>query len=114
MRLKKNTEGINYTLVDRLTKELGRGKAANKGKIYRLIREALGYSQSDFARKIGVQGVTVSRWENNRVETPFMTYEQAKQLQTELQRIKLSLADLPDVMVILSVDELNQLGLLSK
>ena len=38
------------------------------GDHYRRIREALGLTQSDFGSLVGAHSVTVSRWENDRVQ----------------------------------------------
>ena len=92
-----------------LTKEITKGQRADQGKIYRLIRELLHCSQTDFATRIGVQGVTISRWENNKIDKPMLTYSQYQNLRSELKKINICPLQLPEIIVALSAKELTEL-----
>lgn len=114
MRIKKINMEIQVEKLDLLKKELSRGSnKSDMGKIFTLIRESLNYKQSDFARKLGVEAMTISRWENNKIKTPFLTLEQCQNLNYELSRLNLSVLDLPDIMVMVNVSDLKTLGLVN-
>ncbi|NET38086.1 MAG: helix-turn-helix transcriptional regulator [Cyanothece sp. SIO1E1] len=59
------------------------------------IREALGYSQQEFATIIGVAIATISRWENGHTPATF-TVPQMKALSRELRKIGMTVDNLPD------------------
>jgi transcriptional regulator with XRE-family HTH domain len=59
------------------------------------IRERLGYSQQEFASKIGVAASTVSRWETGRTPAT-LTLPQIKALAREIREIGLTVENLPD------------------
>ena len=60
------------------------------------LRKLLGdISQEEFARRIGVSGHTVSRWERG-VWNATLTLPQIKSLEKELNSIGLTFQDLPD------------------
>lgn len=59
------------------------------------IREALGCTQEQFASRIGVTSMTVSRWERG-VAPPTLTIPQAKALSRELRKIGMTIENLPD------------------
>ena len=59
------------------------------------IREALGYSQQEFAVKIGVAVTTISRWERGLSPATF-TVPQIKAFNRELRTLGLTVDNLPD------------------
>ena len=64
--------------------------------VLKKIRQILGgLSQEEFARRIGVSGQTVSRWERG-IWNPQLTLPQIKALERELSSRQLRFQDLPD------------------
>jgi len=61
----------------------------------KVIRERLGYTQLEFAKKIGVTSVTISRWERG-VAPALLTIPQVKALSRELRTLGLTIDNLPD------------------
>ena len=59
------------------------------------IREALDYTQEQFAVRIGVTGTTVSRWERGAAPTT-LTLPQIKAFSMELKKIGMTVDNLPD------------------
>ena len=59
------------------------------------IREALGMSQRRFAKTIGVNHMTIFRWENGQTK-PMFSVAQVKALQKAMKEIGLDVTDLPD------------------
>lgn len=94
--------------------ELAKESKCNRGKVLVTIREVLGYSQSHFARLIGIKAMTLSRWESNEIQCPSLTFEQCKNLNHELLKIKLSIMDLPFLSVSLKVSELKTAEMVSR
>lgn len=61
----------------------------------RKLREEMGMSQEDFARRIGTSARTISRWETGD-SVPSFTIAQMKALDTLLLEHGKALKDLPD------------------
>ena len=59
------------------------------------LRELLGMTQQDFAHLMGVGIATVWRWENGKGK-PSFTPGQWRKLLAEMERVNLSLQNLPD------------------
>ena len=59
------------------------------------IREALGYSQQEFATKLGLSTSSISRWERGLAEATF-NVRQMKRLVAELRTLGLTIENLPD------------------
>ncbi|MGF1571241.1 MAG: helix-turn-helix transcriptional regulator [Nodosilinea sp.] len=59
------------------------------------LREEMGMSQEDLARRIGTSGRTISRWETGD-SVPSFTIAQMKALDALLMEHGKSLSDLPD------------------
>jgi len=59
------------------------------------LREALKCSQEEFARRIGVSLRTATRWEKGD-SVPTFTIPQMKNLMREIEKLGLSVYDLPD------------------
>lgn len=64
----------------------------------KVYREALGYSQEEFARRIGTTLGTYNKWELGRFKEPKFTVRQFKNLKRELARIGVDIDDLPDFL----------------
>jgi DNA-binding XRE family transcriptional regulator len=113
MRPKEVKKNIDMQKVDLLKKELS--KEIKDTKIFlTLAREALGYNKSSFAKVIGVESTTISRWENGTIANPCLTWEQCLNLNNELGKIGFSIFDCPDLNVMVSIPDLKQLGLINK
>lgn len=63
--------------------------------VLKAIRESLGYTQREFAELMDTNVTTVSRWENSGKE-PMFRLIQVKALLKELQKIRMSIDNLPD------------------
>lgn len=61
------------------------------------IRESLGYTQREFADLLDTNVTTISRWENSGKE-PLFRLVQIKALERELEKIRLSIKNLPDTL----------------
>lgn len=59
------------------------------------LRELLGMTQSQFAQLIGVSTTTVSRWELG-IHKPSFTPGQWRRLLAAMERVNLSMENLPD------------------
>ena len=59
------------------------------------IREALGCTQEQFAARIGVTSMTISRWERGAAPTT-LTLPQIKAFSGELKKIGMTVDNLPD------------------
>jgi DNA-binding XRE family transcriptional regulator len=62
------------------------------------IRNALGLSQEQFARQIGVSVKTVYRWEKEKEKSALFTLSQVRSLQEAIKPLGLDLGDLPDFL----------------
>lgn len=101
----KKLQGLNY--------ELAKGSKTNRGKVFILIRELLGYNQAQFARLIGIKPITLSRWESNQIRHPELNFEQCQNLHHELGKLNLTLFDLPFLSMKVTVVELKTAELLA-
>lgn len=71
-------------------------KANNKNmSAFKMLREKLEMSQSEFAQELEVTIATLSRWENGKHE-PALNMRQIKSLNHLLTKARLSFYDLPD------------------
>lgn len=71
-------------------------KLDSKENILKQIRQALGISQEEFAKRLGVNRSSVARWETGYTKDASFTLRQIKALEKEIGKIGLSFADLPD------------------
>lgn len=61
---------------------------ANFGVVVTCLREALGYSQSDFARALGVAQSQISRWETGVTLPDVLEWERMKRLPLSPVKLK--------------------------
>lgn len=59
------------------------------------LRELLGISQQELSNRLGVGVTTVSRWERG-ISPMTLTVRQFKSLVSEMEKVGLTLKDLPD------------------
>jgi DNA-binding transcriptional regulator YiaG len=59
------------------------------------VRQALGMTQREFADALGTYQKTIVRWEKGETK-PMFSVSQVKALQRQMEKIGLSLQDLPD------------------
>jgi transcriptional regulator with XRE-family HTH domain len=71
-------------------------KLDSKENILKQIRQALGISQEEFAKRLGVNRSSVARWETGYTKEASFTLRQIKALEKEIGKIGLGFADLPD------------------
>ncbi len=99
--------------IQDLKEELAKGSKINRGKVFILIREILGYNQAQFARLIGVKPITLSRWENNQIRHPQLNFQQCQNLHHELTKLNLTLFDLPFLYIGVTTMELKTAEILA-
>lgn len=59
------------------------------------VRQALGMTYREFAKALGTYPKTIARWEKGETK-PMFSVSQMKALQRQMEKVGLSLQDLPD------------------
>lgn len=111
MRERNRTVEIKFSKVKELKSVLSK-KQVDDGDTLKMIREALGLNQRAFADKIGVESMTVSRWEKNRIKNPCLTLEQCVNLNRLLNKIDLDVYELNiNFQILMDLKDLKTYGL---
>lgn len=111
MRGRKRTVEIEFSKVKELKRNLCK-KDLKDGDVLKGIREALGLNQRAFADKIGVESMTISRWERNQINNPCLTLEQCTNLNRLLKKIDLDIYELNiDFQILMDLKDFKTYGL---
>jgi DNA-binding XRE family transcriptional regulator len=81
--------------------------------VIKLTRVALGYTQADFAAKIGTDNTTLSRWERG-LFLPSLSFQQSVNFNHELNKLGFNITDIPFISVVLETKDLKMLNFVNQ